>query len=118
MVGKNDPREQYSVCWNVWQLGWVSAEDYYDDTEASGMWPDSIRNLYYKISPAAVRKGHATQWGKALFFVNAYWYIHVINGVDAVREWRWEAWKLLAWVPFLIWSGPALGAALILTYTE
>ena len=94
-------RYEQSLCWNVWQLGWVSDQDFKDDAEASEMWPESIRNLYYGMSGTMVQQAYESTWGYFLFFGTAYWYIQAINGLDALKELRGESWKMLAWLPFL-----------------
>lgn len=104
-----------SLCYNVMLKGWVSREDYEDDVEASEMWPQSLRDMYYRMSTAMVAKAYATRWGTALFFVCAYLYIISINGVDAAKDGRLEAWRLVAWIPFLIWLIPAFCAGYMIS---
>jgi len=97
-------------------MGWVSDQDYRDDVIVSAMWPEVLRNMYYKMSPALVKKGQKSPiWGY-LFFGTAFLYIHAINGVGGLQMgYPLEAWKLIAWPGFLLGVIPTflVGLALV-----
>lgn len=108
----------HSLCWNVWQQGWVAAQDYEDDVDFSLKWPESLRKVYYTLVEGMVKKAYSTYWGKYLFFGTAYLYIQSVNGIGAMLEGRREMWKSIATPLFLIWVFVAFIAAVGLYVTR
>jgi hypothetical protein len=114
---KPDKANEMSLCWNVWQQGWVTEEDYRDDVEQSSeMRVGSLRQLYYDMCPVMIDKAYESKWAKYLFFMASYFYIYAINGVDAFTERRLEMWKLVAWPPFIMLVIPAFCVGYVLYY--
>lgn len=97
-----------SLCHECYRRGWVTKQDYEDDVELSEVWPQSLRNIYYVVSDAAVRATRQSKLAKWFFLPTAYCYIHAINGVQE------KNYKLLYWIPFLIGLIPGFIGASIL----